>query len=95
MNKQIDDLNIPDEVKRALKQLTLDEMTRLTYAVSHETGEYIGLGFIEHGKFTKPTNPERVALFSIIDAELRREFSLSNPLPFISAHYSACSLQSS
>lgn len=67
------DLNIPDNVKEALRHISFDDLKKLTYALSYETGEYIGIGFIEHGVFTRPCEPDKVRAFAVIDEYLQKE----------------------
>lgn len=68
------DLDIPDDVRDALRHLSFDDLRKLTVAASFETGEYIGIGFIEHGVLTKPCEPDKVEAFNVIDNYLRQEY---------------------
>lgn len=67
-------LDIPDCVRAAIASLSDEDIHNMTQAMNYETGEFIGLGFVEHGVFTKPCNPDKVIVFDVIEKYLREEF---------------------
>jgi hypothetical protein len=66
--------NLPIDVVHALETLG-EDVRRLRSFFSYETGEYIGVGLLEHDTMTRLCDADKAAALDVIDKQIRFELS--------------------
>lgn len=69
--------SVPDDVILAIERLHQLGVEEFEAYYQHETGEFVGLGFIgPGGKFTRPANPEALAALEIVEQQYIKELGM-------------------